>query len=78
MSDCCKEPIRTDITLKVKGMSCGHCKKAVETAVGALPGVSKAEAIVDQGKVNVSYDPSKVNLDDIKRAIEDAGYEVEG
>jgi len=78
MGGCCEGPVRTDVTLSVRGMSCGHCKKAVETAVGALPGVSKVEAIVEQGKVNVSYDSTKVSLDDIKKAIEDAGYEVQG
>lgn len=77
MGGCCNGPVRADVTLKVEGMSCAHCKKAVETAVGALPGVSKTEAIVDQGKVNVSYDASKVRLEDIKKAIEDAGYEVQ-
>lgn len=78
MSHCCgHDPVRSDITLKVSGMSCDHCKKAVETSVGVLPGVTKVEAVVDQGKVNVSFDPSKVNLNDIKKAIEDAGYEVQ-
>jgi len=78
MCDCCGHgPVRSDITLNVAGMSCAHCKKAVETSVGVLPGVSKVEAIVDQGKVNVSFDPSKANLDDIKKAIEDAGYDVQ-
>lgn len=79
MCRCCShEPVRSDITLNVEGMSCVHCKKAVETSVGALPGVSKVEAQVSLGKVNVSFDPSKVNLDDIKKAIEDVGYDVKG
>nr|MBP9484379.1 heavy-metal-associated domain-containing protein [Negativicutes bacterium] len=30
-------------TIKVDGMSCGHCKNAVEKAVRALPGVLAAE-----------------------------------
>ncbi|HHY41889.1 MAG TPA: copper chaperone CopZ [Thermoanaerobacterales bacterium] len=79
MSTGCCEPIssRSDIVLKVSGMSCGHCKGAVEKAVGALPGVSKVEADVENGKVEVSYNPSKVKLNDIKQAIEDAGYDVQ-
>jgi len=74
--ECSKGAVNT--VLKVAGMSCGHCKAAVEKAVGALPGISKVEAYVKEGKVEVSYDPSKVGLDDIKKAIEDAGYDVEG
>lgn len=77
MSHCCgHEPVRSDITLKVSGMSCAHCKKTIETSIGVLPGVSKVEAIVDAGEVNVTFDPSKVKLDDIKKAVEDAGYDV--
>jgi copper chaperone len=59
-------------------MSCGHCKAAVEKAVGALPGVSKVEANVEESKVEISYNPQEVSIDDIKQAIEDAGYDVEG
>lgn len=66
------------VTLKVSGMSCMHCKHAVESAVKALPGIEKVEAMVKEGKVEVSYDSSQVSLEQIKTAIEDAGYDVEG
>jgi copper chaperone len=66
-----------DITLKVLGMSCMHCKHAVESAVKALPGIEKVEAKVEEGKVEVSFDPSKVSIEQITSAIEDAGYDVE-
>lgn len=78
MSKCCNRgPVRSDIALKVSGMSCGHCKEAVERAIGVLPGISKVEAAVKEGKVEISYDASKVRLDDIIQAVEDAGYDVE-
>ncbi|MFC3797677.1 cation transporter [Cohnella sp. GCM10012308] len=61
-------------TLKVEGMSCGHCVNSVEGALKQLG----AEAKVDlaAGSVAVSYDESKLGLADIKTAIEDQGYEV--
>jgi len=78
MAKCCDHSFsRADITLKVSGMSCGHCKEAVERSIGVLPGVSKVEANVKDGKVEVSYNTSEVSLDDIKKAVEDAGYDVE-
>ncbi|ADL07500.1 copper chaperone CopZ [Thermosediminibacter oceani] len=78
MPHCCNHgPGRSDITLKVSGMSCSHCKHAVESAVKALPGIEKVDARVEDGKVDVSFDPSKVSLEQITRAIEDAGYEVQ-
>lgn len=64
-------------TLDVQGMSCGHCKSAVEGALKKLDGVSEAEANVDSGKVNISFDEAKVTLASIKEAIEDQGYDVQ-
>jgi copper chaperone CopZ len=49
----------------------------VERSIGVLPGVSKVEANVKEGKVDISYTPSEANLDDIIQAVKDAGYDVE-
>lgn len=62
--------------LNVEGMSCMHCVNAVKSSVGALPGVSKVEVDLPTKKVSVTYDGNQVKLDNIKEAIEDAGYEV--
>lgn len=63
-------------TLNVQGMSCGHCKSAVEGALNELDGVSAAEVNLDAGNVDVTYDESKVNIDAMKEAIEEQGYEL--
>lgn len=63
-------------TLDVQGMSCNHCKMAVEGALKKLDGVSSAEAHVKAGKVDVTFDASKVTLAAMKDAIEEQGYEV--
>ncbi|CAM3102558.1 copper ion binding protein [Paenibacillus lupini] len=63
-----------NVTLKVEGMSCGHCVSAVEKAVtgaGASGSVDLAA-----GKVTVQYDDKKVTLEAIKGAIEEQGYDV--
>lgn len=62
--------------LNVDGMSCMHCVNAVKTSVGALPGVSKVEVDLPAKQVAVTFDGDIVKLDNIKDAIEDAGYEV--
>lgn len=64
-------------TLQVKGMSCGHCKMAVENALKELDGVTQAEVNLEAGKVDVTFDDSKVTVDAMKEAIEDQGYDVE-
>ena len=65
------------VVLTVKGMSCGHCVKAVEDSVGALQGVQKVDVQLNEGKVNVSFDSGQVSLEEIKETIDDQGYDVD-
>ena len=64
-------------TFNVKGMSCGHCKMAVENAVKALSGVNSAEVDLEAGNVSVSYDDDSVKPEQLKEAVETAGYAME-
>lgn len=70
------ENIMEKKTLDVQGMSCGHCKAAVEGALKNLNGVSAAEVDLKAGKVDVTFDESKVNVAAMKEAIEEQGYDV--
>ena len=65
-----------DITLEVKGMTCGHCKMAVEGALKELEGVTGSEVDLETGKVKVIYDETKVTVEAMKEAVEDQGYDV--
>jgi copper chaperone len=67
----------TDKTLKVPEMSCGHCKAAVEGELNKLSGVENSDADVEKGTVAVRYDETKVTTEDLKGAIEEAGYAAE-
>lgn len=62
-------------TLNVQGMSCGHCKAAIESAVKEV-GASDVTVNLEAGTVDVTYDTAKVGLQKVKDAIEDAGYDV--
>lgn len=66
-----------NVTLKVQGMSCGHCVKAVESSVGELKGIENVKVNLDDAEAVVSFDEAQVSLDDIKETIEDQGYDVE-
>ena len=61
--------------LKVTGMSCEHCVKAVTEALNTF---SLADVMVDlKGKtISFGYNSSSVSLAAIKAAIIDEGYEV--
>jgi copper chaperone len=62
------------VTLKVEGMSCGHCVNSVEGAVKTLGASGKVD--LNAGSVLVEFDDSKVTLATIKDAIEEQGYDV--
>ncbi len=61
--------------LKVNGMTCQHCKRAVEGALQDLPGVTKAVVDLDKGEVTVDFSQS-VAQDALAAAIDEAGYEL--
>ena len=63
-------------TLNVQGMSCSHCKMAVEGALKELDGVTSAEVNLDAGTVDVTFDNAKVDESALKDAIEEQGYDV--
>lgn len=59
-------------SIKVEGMSCQHCVMRVKKAVDSLNGIISSD--VQIGLVKVRFDESKINIDDIKKAITGAGY----
>ncbi|WP_096199545.1 copper chaperone CopZ [Bacillus sp. FJAT-45350] len=66
----------TKETIKVDGMSCGHCSAAVEGALLKINGVEKAVVSLDDKQVVIEFDGEKVNVDKLKNEIEDIGYDV--
>lgn len=66
-----------NITLKVSGMSCDHCVKAVEGNVGELNGVQTVKVDLKAGTVDIQFNPEVVTLATIKETIDDQGYDVE-
>ena len=62
-------------TLKVGGMSCGHCEKAVQNALEDI-GVDVTRANAGKNEVYVEFDEAKVTLEKIKAEIVEAGYEL--
>jgi copper chaperone len=62
-------------TIKIKGMSCTHCKMAVTRALGAIDGIENVQ--VDLETETASYDESRpVDMALITEAVKKAGYDV--
>ncbi|MDF2474293.1 MAG: copper-translocating P-type ATPase, partial [Anaerocolumna sp.] len=63
-------------SLKVEGMTCSACAKAIERVTGKMEGVTETSVNYASEKLNISYDSSKVKMSDIKKAVEKAGYKL--
>jgi copper chaperone CopZ len=62
-------------TLRVPDMHCDHCKTRVSKALSGLSGVSQVDVDLATKDVKVTHEPS-VGLDQLKGAVEAAGYTV--
>ncbi len=62
--------------LKVEGMTCQGCVRSVTRVLQALPGVEKVEVSLEKGEAALAFDPSKATIADLKRAVNEAGYEA--
>jgi copper chaperone CopZ len=67
--------VDTTVAYRVAGMSCAHCRRAVERELGAVSGVEAVEVDLDARRVVVTG----YALDDttLRAAIDEAGYEAE-
>jgi len=63
-------------TIAVSGMTCMGCVAGVKRILGGIAGIASAEVSLDPAQATVTYDAGKVNLQTIKTAISDAGYDV--
>ncbi len=64
-----------NITLKVLGMTCGHCVKSIETALKEKNILGKAD--LKNKSVNAQFDESKIKESEIKSILSELGYEVQ-
>ena len=64
-----------ETVIKVEGMMCTHCKARVESVCKGVEGA--VDAVVDLQLKQVTV-TGNANLDQLKKAIVDAGYEVIG
>lgn len=61
--------------LKIEGMTCGHCVRAVEQALNAVPGVTRVEVELHHARVEAD---DAVAREALVRAVEEEDYRVVG
>lgn len=64
---------RTEIP--VEGMHCTGCERALSSALERLEGVRETRADHRAGRVRVSFDPQRVEEEQLRRQIEEVGYQ---
>jgi copper ion binding protein len=61
--------------IKIQGMTCQHCVMSVTKALGTLPGVKNLR--VDLVKGEAAFENTQnISRDNLRKAVEDAGYTV--
>ena len=60
-------------TVRINGMSCSHCVRAVFTSLAGVPGVARADVSI--GQAVIEHDGT-VTPEAIREAISIAGYDV--
>ncbi len=63
-------------TLVAHDISCEHCQRAIEGAVGKLSGVSSVKVDIPTKTVRIDYDSQEVTLAKIEEVLDDIGYTV--
>jgi copper chaperone len=63
------------VELTIQGMSCGHCVKAVQSALASVPGIGVKDVRI--GTATVETDGTPASIEAIKAALDDAGYAAE-
>lgn len=62
-------------TVKIKGMTCGHCEGRVNTELGKISGVTEVKAVAAEG-VAVVTSMQALNSEEVLAAVLAAGYKV--
>lgn len=63
------------VTLKIEGMTCGHCANSVTNALNKLEGASEIEVNPQSGEAKLLIDAAVADSD-LAKAVDDAGYKL--
>lgn len=65
------------VRLNVAGMTCGHCKSAVENALVGRNGVRNASVDLEAGAAEVEYEETAVVPEQLVEVVRETGYEAQ-
>ncbi len=62
--------------LPIQGMTCEHCVRRVQKALGSVPGVRAVTVSLEENAAHVTADPAVATMDAMRAAVTEAGYEI--
>ncbi|HEY7416292.1 MAG TPA: copper ion binding protein [Ktedonobacteraceae bacterium] len=65
-----------EIRISVPDMSCEHCVRTIDSALGTMAGVKSVHSDLQTKSVYLRYDPKYVSTQQIEATLDDAGYTV--
>jgi copper chaperone len=65
-----------EVVLSVPDVSCQHCVKTINGALGLLPGVEAVSTDIPTKTVYLRYDSEQLTMEKIETTLDDAGYMV--
>ena len=71
-----EEKHRKKAELKISGMTCATCVTTIEKSLSRLGDVTNVQVNLGNETAMVKYDPTKLKLADLEKAVIDAGYKV--
>jgi Cu+-exporting ATPase len=69
-------PTNKKAEFKISGMTCAMCVKTIESSLMNLENVAKADVNLGTETATIEYDPAKLKISDLEKAVTDVGYEV--
>ena len=68
---------RVELALRGSGVTCPTCVRNIERALDGVPGVDRVQANFGAERVTVDFDPSQVQVPELRKRVASAGYRVE-
>lgn len=67
----------TKVTIQASGLTCSMCSNAINKALKSLDNVEKVESNIKNSSFDITFKSgSKVDIDELKNKVEDAGFFV--
>lgn len=67
---------KIETTLSVPDVSCEHCVRTINGALGEVAGVEQVHVDIPSKTVSLAYDEKQVSMERIEEILDEAGYPV--